>query len=118
MNVDCDVWLSGVALTLSEFSNVEVFPSRILLCGGGSKLPEIREALESSEWVKSLPFAKKPQISLINTKYISSLVDETKRLDQAEDVTPMALAHLGLEFTKEEQVLSKVLKKVVRLMQI
>jgi len=118
MNIDCDVWLSGVALTLSEFQNIDIFPSRILLCGGGSKLPEIREVLESSEWVKSLPFVKKPQVSFINTKYMSTLVDETKKLDQSEDVTPMALAHLGLEFTKEEQVLSKVLKKVVRLMQI
>lgn len=118
MSRDADVWLSGVALTLSEFENIDVFPSKILLCGGGSRLPEIREALESRDWVKTLPFAKKPQIAFVNAKYISSLVDETKRLDQPEDVTPMALAHLGLEFTKEEQVLSKVLKKVVRLMQI
>jgi len=118
MKSDCDVWLSGVALTLSEFDNIDVFPSKILLCGGGANLPEIREALESREWVKTLPFAKKPQISFVNTKYIGSLVDETKQLNQPEDVTPLALAHLGLEFTSEEQVLSKVLKKVVRLMQI
>jgi len=118
MKSDCDVWLSGVALTLSEFENIDIFPSKILLCGGGSNLPEIREALESREWVQSLPFAKKPQIALINTKYISSLIDETKLLNRAEDVTPLALAHLGIEFTREEQILSKVLKKVVRLMQI
>lgn len=118
MKSDCDVWLSGVALTLSEFENIDIFPSKILLCGGGANLPEIREVLESREWVQSLPFAKKPQVAYINTKYISSLIDETKVLNQPEDVTPMALAHLGLEFMKEEQVLSKVLKKVVRLMQI
>ena len=118
MKSDCEVWLSGVTLTLGEFEDIDVLPSKILLCGGGANLPEIREVLESREWVKSLPFAKKPQVSFVNTKYISSLVDETKSLDQPEDVTPLALAHLGLEFTGEEQVLSKVLKKVVRLMQI
>jgi hypothetical protein len=74
--------------------------------------------LETSEWVKTLPFAKKPQVSFVNSKYISNLTDETKKLDQPEDVPAMALASLGLEFTMEEQVLSKVLKKVVRLMQI
>jgi cell division protein FtsA len=118
MKSDCDVWLSGVALTLSEFDHIDIFPSKILLCGGGANLPEIREALESREWVSSLPFSKKPQIAFVNTKYISTLIDETKTLNQSEDVTPLALAHLGLEFTRDEQVLSKVLKKVVRLMQI
>lgn len=118
MKSDCDVWLSGVALTLSEFDHIDIFPSKILLCGGGAKLPEIREALESREWVQSLPFAKKPQIAYVNTKYISSIIDETKSLNQPEDVTPIALAHLGIEFTQEEQILPKVLKKVVRLMQI
>ncbi len=118
MKSDCDVWLSGVALTLSEFENIDMFPSKILLCGGGAKLPEIREALESREWLRSLPFAKKPQIAFINPKYISTIADETKKLDQPEDVPVLALSHLGLEFMREEQVLTKVLKKVVRLMQI
>lgn len=118
MKSDCDVWLSGVALTLSEFEHIDVFPSKILLSGGAAKLPEIREALESREWMTSLPFAKKPQISYVNTKYITDLVDETKKLSALEDVCPMALAHIGLEFMKDEQIISKVLKKVVRLMQI
>lgn len=118
MKSDCDVWLSGVALTLSEFEHIDVFPSKILLSGGGSRLPEIREALESSDWVTSLPFAKKPQISFVNTKYITDLIDETKKLNALEDVAPMALAHIGVEFMQDEQVISKVLKKVVRLMQI
>lgn len=118
MKSDCDVWLSGVSLTLSEFENIDMFPSKILLSGGGAKLPEIREALEGREWVKTLPFAKKPQIAFVNAKYISTITDETKRLDQPEDVASLSLAHLGLEFTREEQILTKVLKKVVRLMQI
>jgi len=35
MKSDCEVWLSGVALSLSEFDNVDVLPSRIYLSGGG-----------------------------------------------------------------------------------
>ncbi len=118
MKTDADVWLSGVILTLEEFQNVDVLPSKILLSGGGAHLPEVKEALESREWVQSLPFAKKPQISLMNPKVVSNLLDETKLLRDQSDIVPMALANLGLELLTEEQLLSKVLKKVVRLMQI
>jgi cell division protein FtsA len=115
---DAEIWLSGIVLTLEEFENVDVFPSKILLSGGGSNLPEIREALESREWVKSLPFIKKPQITFLNPKMITNVVDGTKSLVSQEDAVPMALANLALEFIKEESLPSKVLKKVVRLMQM
>jgi len=118
MKTDSDVWLSGIVLTLQEFEDIDVFPSKILLSGGGAHLPEIKEALESREWAKSLPFAKKPQVSFIHPKSVQNLFDETKILTDHTDIVAMALANLGLSFMNEEQLLSKVLKKVVRLMQI
>jgi cell division protein FtsA len=116
MQTDTDVWLSGVALTLEEFEDVETFPSKILLSGGGAHLPEVKEALESREWVKSLPFTKKPQITYLHPKMITSLSDRTKQLTDQSDAMPMALANLALTFMGEESMPSKVLKKVVRLM--
>jgi len=118
MKSDCEVWLSGVALTLAEFEDVDILPAKIMLCGGGSLLPEIKEVLETREWFKKLPFARKPQIGFIETQMVSNMIDETKRLKGAQDITPMALANLGLEYVCEEQILSKILKKIVRLMQI
>ena len=118
MKSDCEVWLSGVALTLSEFENVDILPSKILLCGGGSQLPEIKEVLESREWTQQLPFARKPQITFMQPKMITNMTDETKKLKDMQDVTPLALANIALEYAQEEQVLGKLLKKVVRLMQI
>ena len=118
MKTDSDVWLSGVILTLEEFENVESFPAKIFLSGGASNLPEIKEALESRDWVKSLPFTRKPQVSFLHPKMISNLVDETRIVKEQDDIVPLALANLGLNFIAEEQLLSKVLKKVVRLMQI
>jgi cell division protein FtsA len=59
---DCEVWLSGVEMALEEFSNVDLLPSKILLCGGGSLLPDIKEYLEKRSWVKRLPFARQPKI--------------------------------------------------------
>ncbi len=118
MKSDCEVWISGVALTLSEFQNIDVLPSKILLCGGGSHLPEIKEVLESREWIQKLPFPHKPHISFFQPKMVSNIIDETKLLKDVQDTTPMALANIALEYLSEEQILSKLLKKVVRLMQI
>ncbi len=118
MKTDSDVWLSGVVLTLEEFEDVDVLPSKIILSGGGANLPEIKEALETREWSKGLRFSKKPQVSLLDPKLISNLSDETKTLNSQEDAVPMALANLALGFLAEEALPSKVLKKVVRLMQI
>ncbi len=118
MKSDCEVWVSGVALTLSELTNLDILPSRILLCGGGSNLPEIKEILESREWTQKLPFPKKPQISFVEPKMITNMLDETRLMKDPEDVTPMSLANIALEYVGEEQILAKLLKKVVRLMQI
>ncbi len=115
---DCEVWLSGIALTLSEFDNIDVLPSRILLCGGGSHLPEIKEVLESRNWIKDLPFARKPHINFIQPKHVTNIIDLTKKIKDQQDITPMALANLALELAGEERVLAKLLRKVVRLMQI
>ncbi|MCC7197788.1 rod shape-determining protein [Candidatus Peregrinibacteria bacterium] len=118
MKSDCEVWLSGVALTLSEFENVDVLPGKILLCGGGAHLPEIKEVLDSREWTQQLPFPNKPQVSFMNPRMITNIIDETKQLKDLQDITPMALANIALEYLTEEQILSKLLKKVVRLMQM
>lgn len=118
MKSDCEVWLSGVVLTLESFENIDVLPSKILLSGGGSHLPEIKEALESREWVKSLPFTRKPQVNFLLPKMVTNIIDETRLLRDQQDIAAMALANLAIDFISEEQLLSKVLKKVVRLMQI
>lgn len=115
MQSDAEIWLAGVALTLSEFENVDMFPSKILLCGGGSRLPELKDSLESRDWYKKLSFAKKPTISFMKPKYISTLTDETQKIKDQQDITPMALAHLGIEYSGEEKVLSSLLRKVVRI---
>jgi len=118
MKSDCEVWISGVGLTLSEMEKIDILPSRIYICGGGSLLPEIKEVLDSREWTQSLPFPKKPSITFLEPKMITNMVDETRQLKDPIDVPSVALANIGLEYVGEEQILAKLLKKVVRLMQI
>jgi cell division protein FtsA len=118
MKSDCEVWISGVALTLAEMEKIDILPSRIYICGGGSLLPEIKEVLDSREWTQTLPFPKKPAISFLEPKMITNMIDETRQLKNPIDVPSVALANIGLEYVGEEQILAKLLKKVVRLMQI
>lgn len=114
---DTRVWVSGLELALSEFSESDLLPSRILLCGGGSLLPEIKAALSNPLWIENLPFARPPQASFLKPEEVVNVVDETGKLTQPPDVTPMALANLAIDLAGEEGLMSKILRRAVRMMQ-
>ena len=50
---------------MEELAAGEMLPSRIHLCGGGSRLPEIREALAAERFWKRLPFARPPEVAIM-----------------------------------------------------
>jgi cell division protein FtsA len=110
---DAEVWLGGVELTLSEFSNIDLLPGKILLCGGGSGLPEISELLKTKEWTENLPFARQPSVHFLQPKDVERVIDETHSLKDPSDVTPMGLANLAIELVGEEPVIEGILSKVV-----
>lgn len=110
---DCEVWLAGVQIALEEFSNVDLLPSKILLCGGGSLLPEIKTYLEKSAWRKNLPFSKAPKIDFIKPTHLTNIVDETDKLTGSQDITPMALANLAVDLVGEPTMMEGLLDKIV-----
>jgi cell division protein FtsA len=114
LELDADVWLSGVELSLSEFPDLDSLPSRIMLCGGGAALPEIKKALEGSNWYKDLPFAKKPKVTFIKPDYVANVIDTTGTIKDQQDITPMGLASLVVEMDLEEDVLPNILSKVAK----
>ena len=59
------VWLSGVEITLEEFNLTDMLPNKILLCGGGAGLTELQDVLATTDWFKSLPFARRPIVASI-----------------------------------------------------
>ena len=111
---DCQVWFSGVELTLEEFSQVELLPSRILLCGGGTLLPEIQKTLEDTKWSPNLPFARKPSVHFIKPADVENIVDQTEQLKNPWDITPMSLANLGIDLVGEERITDSVLNRIVK----
>ncbi len=115
---DTEIWLSGVFFSLQEMSELDSLPSTLYLCGGGSLLPLLKEGLEGSDWHRKLKFPRKPQVKYLLPKNISHVKDQTKLLDSPADIPAMALATVGMEILSEEKLLTKMLQKVVRLMQV
>lgn len=113
LKTDCQVWLSGVELTLEEFSSLELLPSRILLCGGGTMLPEISEALKNAQWNANLPFARHPSVHFIKPQDVENIEDQTKEMKNPWDITPMSLANLAIDLVGEEQVMDNILNRIV-----
>jgi len=116
---DCRVWLSGLEIALENFSSskIDLLPSRILLCGGGSGLPGIYRALNSDDWYRNLPFAKKPTVGFIQPRDVVNIVDKTNLLRNPQDVTPMGLANLAIDMNSDEAVMNDMLKKAVKMIQ-
>ena len=98
---------------MEEFSNSDLLPSKILLCGGGSLLPEIKEYLEKRSWTKHLPFAKQPRVEFLKPGQVTNIKDKTGKLLGVQDVTPMALANLAIDLAGEANVMEHLLDKIV-----
>lgn len=115
---DVAVWAAGVELVLEEFGQSGLLPGRIELCGGGAALPQIRAALEADGFAADLPFARRPQISMMVPDSVSEIHDSTGLLTDQQDVTPMALAFQAMEASQEQEPLDAALQRVLRGMRI
>ncbi len=115
---DVAVWAAGVELVMEELAGGEMLPSRIYLCGGGSRLPEIREALAAERFWKALPFARPPEVTIMAPDQIESITDATKLLVDQQDVTPLGLAYQAMELHAVEHPLDGALRRVLRAMKV
>ncbi|MBP6925284.1 rod shape-determining protein [Candidatus Saccharibacteria bacterium] len=92
-----DVWVAGVELALSEFDDVDHLPNKILLCGGGSSLEALPEALEGSDWWKDLPFTKKPTIKHVKPNEVAGIEDLSEKITDHTFITAMGLLRVGYD---------------------
>jgi cell division protein FtsA len=111
---DVAVWSAGVELVLEEFGKEGLLPGRIELCGGGSALPEILRALEDPAFGPDLPFARRPQVSLMSPDAVAAVRDTTGLLVDPQDVTPMALAFQAIEASRPREPLDAALQRVLK----
>lgn len=99
---------------MGEFKNIDLLPSRILLCGGGSNLPDIERILKGASWGKKLPFARKPSVHFLVPSEIPNVIDTTKKLTTIQDITPMALANLAIDLVGRAKASDAVVSRVVK----
>lgn len=119
---DIEIWLAGVELVLEEFDQKEALPCSVLLCGGGSLLPEMERILSKgtikNQWQSKFPFAHPLRVSFIQSKNICDMTDQTGKLEGPAYIMPLALASLGLSLvTEKENILSSTLRRTVKMMQ-
>jgi cell division protein FtsA len=113
---DVAVWAAGVELVMEELAAGDLLPGRIHLCGGGSRLPEVREALAAESFWKQLPFARPPEVTVMTPDLIESIADATKLLVDQQDVTPLGLAHEAIALQAAADPLDVALRRVLRSM--
>ncbi len=97
-----DVWVKGVELALSEFEQLDHLPQKLLLCGGGSSLEMLMHELNSTDWYRSLPFTKKPQVHHISPDQVVGIVDKTGDVSDHTFITAMGLLRVGLDTLQQE----------------
>jgi cell division protein FtsA len=115
---DVEVWAAGVELVMEELSAGDLLPGRVYLCGGGSRLPEVREALSSERFWKRLPFARPPEVTVMSPDQVESIEDATDLLVDQQDVTPLGLAYQAIELQTTEDPLDVALRRVLRAMKV
>ncbi len=110
---DCKIWLDGVELSLGEFAETDPLPSHIYLCGGGSALPGISRVIMQSDWSERLAFMGSPQIGFLQPQDVHRVVDTTQDLRDPQDVTPMGLVHVAMDFAREERTITQILRNAM-----
>jgi cell division protein FtsA len=115
---DVEVWAAGVELVMEELAAGDLLPGRIHLCGGGSRLAEICNALAAERFWKRLPFARPPEVSVMEPDQIQTISDDTKLLVDQQDVTPLGLAYQAIELQTTEAPLDVALRRVLRAMKV
>ena len=115
---DVAVWAAGVELGMGGRAAGGMLPGRIHLCGGGSRLPEVQQALAAERFWKRLPFARPPEVAVMAPDQITSISDATELLVDQQDVTPLGLAYQAIELHTTEDPLDATLRRVLRAMKV
>ncbi|MEP7081863.1 MAG: cell division FtsA domain-containing protein [Chloroflexota bacterium] len=115
---DARIWRSGVELMIGDLAGEELLPGRILLCGGGADLPQVRAVLAEDGWSARLPFARPPRVRALAPDEVMGLRDATGALGTRQDVTPMALAHQALILDAGASAVDRAMRGAVRAMDL
>ncbi len=109
-----DPWVVALEDTLGRMCGDEALPHQFVLCGGGSGLPGIAEAVHSHRWMKRLDFTRHPEVRLMRPGDVAGVLDVTRQLEGQQHVTSMAIASYAMAGTSERRHLEALLQEVKR----
>jgi hypothetical protein len=89
---DLQAWFEETEAALARLSRDGPLPKDLYLCGGGSALPEMTEAVRALAWSRRLDFARYPQVSHLRPHDVPGVVNRTGLGRQPGDVSALALA--------------------------
>ena len=112
-----DVWLSGIKVVIDDFNLETSLPKTILLCGGGSGLSALQEALAVSDWYQDLPFNRRPIIYLVDIKDLPDLTFKNKDQLDYSYMTALGLLRVGLDTAASVPSSEGLKAKLSRLLQ-
>src|SRR3954452_24387345 len=115
---DVAVWAAGVELVMEELAAGDLLPGRIYVCGGGSGLHEVRDALAADRFWKRMPFSRPPEVAIMAPSDVDAIADATHLLVDQQDVTPLGLAYQAIELQTSEDPLEATLRRVLRAMKV
>lgn len=92
LDQDLEVWRTGVALALADLAGGELLPGRVALCGGGSALVGLSEALASLPTLGQRAGSGGPEVVHLKAEGLRWPLDPEGRLTGTQDVTPKSLA--------------------------
>jgi len=110
-------WLAEVEQQLMVLAGGGNLPHRIHLWGGGSELPELVEAAKAFPWMRELPFARCPEVKVLNPAKVPGLLDRTGLSLGRGGLTVMGLARWACAAEVKsgaslpDQLLAKVMRK-------
>ena len=111
------VWLTEVERHLMALSVEGDLPHCIHLWGGGSELPELVEAVKTYPWMRELPFARCPEVEVLNPERVPGVLDRTGLSLGRGGLMVMGLARWACADEMKngaslpEQLLAKVMRK-------
>jgi cell division ATPase FtsA len=110
-------WLAEVERQLMALAGGESLPHCIYLWGGGSELPELVEAAKAFSWMRELPFARCPEVKVLNPEKVPGLLNRTGLSLGRGGLMVMGLSRWACpnevksEIDLPTQLLAKVMKK-------
>lgn len=111
------VWLTEVERQLRTLASGEDLPPRLYLWGGGSELSQLVEAAKTFPWMRELPFARCPEVEVLNPERVPGLLNRTGLSLGRGALTVMGLARWAWAAERQgpadlpAQLLAKVLRK-------